>query len=615
MSTYVKSSFKSRSERSGQSNHTNDANAIPNMPVSADEDEDDEESTLLVSQNNSIRSNFTENNLDMNSLKNSFQINGDYISDSYEPNTPDGNSINFQTSKNNNPISGQPPIMQYATDNDDHSLSNEFNELSFNDLTDVPIISKYSTLPLDNYEEFEPTLENTTLLNSHSYISQPFDTSIKQRSLNNDPLSYLVSQEQNIETQLQKNVDSHYDISKKGLSSKKIRRNILNCLDTKRNVYDAIIEIYNVELNRKKLILKAFKGWEHNKLLLNHKIEEIRTSESGKGLRLNQLLDESRSVDNEMQQLENRLLQLKDKKKVLKNEITQSQSIIESRASSYIETLQDLQKEENDAIVAISKEKTIESGLSNMIENDDFTNQSIFSMKYYLGKFAPKLPDAGKISIDSSQIIEVVARQSESFKDHIDDYSKKRENMNQGSIIWQDITNDLNLLEDNISNLLNQQSKTKGLSVETSSKALELLTKSVDHLTERRISLKQMDHVLRKLVENEISILKQGIHMIDPNATSPNTSSMSDLKDHTDASNNHKLAHTLDSSGFDNKSIPKINVPGKAIGHSTVDTIPAIRSGSFSSTPGSFKSQLKSEFLGQNRAVGSKLKDKGSKKD
>lgn len=596
----VKSSFNQRRRKQAFDNAGGNADAIQRNTSSNEEEASldllgsesgSDQSEVLISSNNQSVLNKENDSNNERSGQSSYRSN----TDSHEPKTPDDNdeiqdsqtfnmsnfgSEDMESIQNPSELLLYEPNIDFV-DNDNKSFNN-WDQMSINDnIPDYPFngYSRYQppsgdTLGLDRDEDLEDSLiANLTIDRRYPHYSQ-------------DPLSFLMSQEKSISSHLQKNIKSHSEISKKGLSSKYVRHQSENYLKSLASIYQSIVELYEKELKRKSIILSSFERWEQDKNRITNKVKEIRSDKNQEGHRLKQLIEESSIVDDEIDQLEKRLKQLKEKKNVLKNEITQSQSIIESRSSSYLESLRKIENVEREAIMRLSQECSIESGLSNSslgfpIGANNKKTQT-FGLKSFLMKFSSDSSHSYD-EIDAGPVIEMLQRQVASFKDCIESFNSKKINFEEASIIWENVTSVLNSLEVKISTILQNQSKNNESIDQSKGKIIEHLTQTQDLLIERLDSIKNMNESLKDLILTEISVLDMGINMIDPGARKP-LPQTTELDTKSKSGSPHAI----------NPTIAKFSISEKALASSPPHATLAVGSGSFnSSNSGSLKSQLR----------------------
>jgi predicted nucleic acid-binding Zn-ribbon protein len=76
-----------------------------------------------------------------------------------------------------------------------------------------------------------------------------------------------------------------------------------------------------------------------------NKISQIKSPNSADGAKLSNLLDQSLSIDEEIEQLNRRIESLKAKKKTIATEIQSTSSVLESRSARYVEMFKNLDKQ------------------------------------------------------------------------------------------------------------------------------------------------------------------------------------------------------------------------------------------------------------------------------
>lgn len=368
------------------------------------------------------------------------------------------------------------------------------------------------TTPTDEYEDI--TLSTVANSPTRSYldtsvafwpdastIHEPVAVRAPQRR-GEDPMQFLLVEEKSMNMRLNELIIKHAEASKRGVSTKNIRENITRCFKSLGLVYQAMSELYETQVQQREQLLKAFKGWESAKRVLNANIEEIKSVNSTEGQRLGQLQSESKELDDEIEDLERRLDQLKNKRKLLRTEIVRSQSVIESRTSSHLEALKEIQDAERDVVKRLFEDRTVvlEQRPASMIGSflTRITAQSLPQVSNY----------------DPDQIIDIIERQVDSLKDSKVEYASKEKLFEESLLIWTSTSERLSDLEHSLKvTLKSQRSDTQD---STKLKLQSLLSDGLEFLQSRANDFKNMNDVLRTLFQTEIYILRTGIQMLEP---------------------------------------------------------------------------------------------------
>lgn len=358
-------------------------------------------------------------------------------------------------------------------------------------------------------------LYDTQLLPSQLHPEDTLQTGVGNISIpviteqGDDPMKYLLVEEKSLNMRLNDLMMKHSRASKKGVSTRLIRDNISRCFRSLSMVYQAVTELYDAQKNQKTTILDSFKEWEAAKKTLNANIEDIQSTNNEEGLRLRHLEQQSRDIDNEVDKLEMRLQQLKAKKKVLSTEITRSQSVIESRTSSHLESLKQIETAEKSVVT-----KLFANGGAFVAQQMAINEQRPASMLgSFLTRFAPQsYPQVS--NYDPDQVIDIIERQLQLLTDGVDNYSTKEKVYEESLVIWENISEVLLNLEHDLKVAL--KSQTSDSTESTKMKLQSYITKTLELLQSRMDSIKDMNDILKNLFQTEISILQTGLQMIDP---------------------------------------------------------------------------------------------------
>jgi hypothetical protein len=367
------------------------------------------------------------------------------------------------------------------------------------------------------WTEGSESLYNTTFSKSKLSASQSLIRTIPLPRGNHvdDPIQYLLLEEKSTNMRLNELLLKHSQASKKGISTRTIRDRIARCFKSLGQIYQATAELYDAQMKQRVQILESFKHWEDARRMLNGNIEEIKSDNNIEGHRLRQLEEESNTIDEEIKELEKRLSQLKSKKKVLSTEIERSQSVIESRTSSHLEALKQIDDSERDVIKRLFDDRSLVAQVSKMMVNEQRPASMLGS---FLTRFSPQTyPQVS--DYDPDQIIDIIERQVESLKDTIRDYEEKDKVYEESLIIWESTSEILSDLEHNLKITLNSQ--TKDTPDSTKQKLKSLLAKALEILNTRMDSIKNMNDILKTLFQTEIFILQTGIHMLEPKVEVP----------------------------------------------------------------------------------------------
>lgn len=115
--------------------------------------------------------------------------------------------------------------------------------------------------------------------------------------------------------------------------------------------YNSLHELYMKDLNQMERINQYFLRWDKKRNSILHKISNIKSNKNEHGSKLEQLFDKSNDIDSEIQELEGRLRLLRNKKKVIKDEIQYTSSVLESKSSKYVHAFKNLEVEGHEKLI------------------------------------------------------------------------------------------------------------------------------------------------------------------------------------------------------------------------------------------------------------------------
>ncbi|CAH2448241.1 Autophagy related protein [Komagataella phaffii CBS 7435] len=167
-------------------------------------------------------------------------------------------------------------------------------------------------------------------------------------------LQSLLSNVGELEHLLSKDVAKHSKYLKEQSSKvEKARANIVTNLTRLSLVLSSIFNTYQAKAQDKQAILDKIEEWEDEKKSLLDDMKEVLSTDDnadGETHKFLELASESINVENEIEALETRLKQLKIKQRTLKNECFQSQGIIESRLSNFVQAVEKIEMRERKSI-------------------------------------------------------------------------------------------------------------------------------------------------------------------------------------------------------------------------------------------------------------------------
>jgi hypothetical protein len=319
-------------------------------------------------------------------------------------------------------------------------------------------------------------------------------------------LKGLLKEEKIISQGIDNLVSAHSQRSQAGGSTKQLRKDLIQYLKSLGMLYQALAEIYDKETQRNLSVLSTFNKWNHNKRELSEKVKEIKSEENEEGRKLGLLQNEMTALNGDIQALETRLRQMKDKRKTLKSEIMQTQSVIESRSSSYLEEINDIEVAEREKIKELTEGKSM-NPINNSSQNFNFSS--------LLNRFSSTNESQANSVINPSTVVETIARQAESFKDRTTSYKSQETIFQETGLVWENISELLDQLETDIQNVLSESPQNLNQSTMAKTKIINLLNQAHDSLASLHKSLRvQNNPILDQLFATEIDTIRKSLEVL-----------------------------------------------------------------------------------------------------
>lgn len=188
------------------------------------------------------------------------------------------------------------------------------------------------------------------------------NTVLPSTSRFHDLVLYLKNQENElINHKLQMLVNRHERYLTEGdrrLSENRVE--IMTLIDTVSTGYDSLTEIYQSILNEKSLKYETYNNWEVQKTFLENTIHAI-INESPEGCNYKELLETSAHMGQEIKQLEAKLSLLKQKKKLVDQQLLETNSLVDIKLNKYKDELDTLLNNEATETRLLFKEKQLNS--------------------------------------------------------------------------------------------------------------------------------------------------------------------------------------------------------------------------------------------------------------
>lgn len=182
------------------------------------------------------------------------------------------------------------------------------------------------------------------------------------------PLHHLQENYHILSNDLQNHIKLHRQAVESGNDNlSKIRSKIINCLHNLSENQYSLHEIYERESNYNLAMCRRFKKWDEKRSRILAKVKSIKSTDNRYGVKLLTLLDDNAALDQKIDELENKLIVLKAKKKLLHNEIEDTSSVLESRSSKYVNAFQKLDRNGHVAILETLKQNGLSAEAANSL--------------------------------------------------------------------------------------------------------------------------------------------------------------------------------------------------------------------------------------------------------
>lgn len=164
-----------------------------------------------------------------------------------------------------------------------------------------------------------------------------------------DPLLFLSRQEKDLRELIGQLVEIHGDVlsNRKRGKVNNIRSSLLALLPQLCENQEASVELYVKTVNEKKSQLEQLSHWEAEKADLIQQVNHVKSLQTDEGFKFNSLIDQFNDTSSQICEMENALIQMKQKAKTIQRELDVSKSIIDSRCSSLLDRIEVIEKREN----------------------------------------------------------------------------------------------------------------------------------------------------------------------------------------------------------------------------------------------------------------------------
>ncbi|VEU19970.1 DEKNAAC100492 [Brettanomyces naardenensis] len=226
-------------------------------------------------------------------------------------------------------------------------------------LKTTPAAEVRDSLPFLSSILKELTLEAGSALPQGSGVAsisqnvRPSQREVPYLDVFNDPLHFLNKQEASHKQRLQQLEGIHEKSLSSGSNNvNATRREILSILNDLSQGRQAMREIYTKNSSEKKAELERLSERESKKKELLHTIAAIETN-SSEGRTYKILLDKVGEVDTQIAELEAKLDNFKNQRRLISQELMETRSLLDAKVNAYVEVLKRLEISENSEIATL----------------------------------------------------------------------------------------------------------------------------------------------------------------------------------------------------------------------------------------------------------------------
>lgn len=299
-----------------------------------------------------------------------------------------------------------------------------------------------------------------------------WDTILPPSCRFHDLVLYLEEQEHEIINLKLQNLARNYEtfLIKGDAKLSEARNDIFNVVTSLCTGVDSLQEIYQSVLNGKLEKYDLYNEWEAERENIEGEINRI-IEDSVEGRNYQSLISESRNMELKIRELEEKLLILKQKKKLIDHQVLETKSLLDIKLNKLKDKLNNLLEDEKSETALLFKEKQI------LFESSKDSD----------------VKKALKLDIERINTI-------------LQDLSERKSNFEGFRICLKDVFDTLNNVEASMCNLIRE---------EKSEHLEQLLVSTRIHLFERLDLIKKY-HVPygEKLIKDEISAIEKGIELL-----------------------------------------------------------------------------------------------------
>lgn len=158
-------------------------------------------------------------------------------------------------------------------------------------------------------------------------------------------LRFLLDKLDTLKKEMKRDMLLHKQFLSEGSDCKQIREIIGDRFLQMSENYYALNEIYNKESTMLRGFLQHLEKWDSKRSKILNRVKSIKSDGHNFGVKLADLLRKRNDIDNEIEDLENRLKILRENKVVVENEIDEASSVLESKSAKYVNLFRELEKQ------------------------------------------------------------------------------------------------------------------------------------------------------------------------------------------------------------------------------------------------------------------------------
>lgn len=158
-------------------------------------------------------------------------------------------------------------------------------------------------------------------------------------------LRFLLDKLESLKKEMKWDMLLHKQFLSEGSDCKQIRETIGDRFLQMSENYYALNEIYNKESTMLRGFLQHLEKWDSKRSKILNRVKSIKSEGHNFGVKLADLLRKRNDIDDEIEDLENRLRILRENKVAVESEIDEASSVLESKSAKYVNLFRELEKQ------------------------------------------------------------------------------------------------------------------------------------------------------------------------------------------------------------------------------------------------------------------------------